>query len=244
MVTHPRIFRLQQVDSTNTWCKQNIINLQHGDAVYTTSQTAGRGRLGRSWHNAPNRALYYSVVFKCPMQDKASIPLAVSLVLEKVLRQMFGITCQVKWPNDLICGGKKLAGILCEAVPEGVICGIGINLAQTQQEFTSEGLPYATSITCQTNALVDMQTVPEQLANALTQAFAQELQEFYKYGFAAVRQAYKETCVNLQRHVFFEGGEGIAVDINESGCLVVQTATGEQAVFTGEVSVKGIYNTL
>lgn len=244
MVKPSRIVCLPQVDSTNTWCKQKISELQHGDAVYTTCQTAGRGRLGRSWNNAPNRALYYSIVLKCDMKEKASLPLAVSLIVAQVLQQQFGVTCKVKWPNDLICGSKKVAGILCEAVPEGIVCGVGINLVQTQQEFLQSELPHATSIACELGEVVDMKTVPNALADALTQAFCNQLTLFYEKGFSVIRQTYKERCVNLQRQVFFEGGQGIAQDIDASGCLVVQTETGNQAIFTGEVSVKGIYNTL
>lgn len=244
MVTSPTLYCLPQVESTNTWCKQNIQRLNHGDAVYTTCQTAGKGRLGSRWQNAPNQALYYSVVFKQPMQDPASLPLAVSLVVVQVLQQQFGITCQVKWPNDLILGGKKLAGILCEATPEAVICGIGINLAQTPQQFLQAHLPHATSVAAHLGGSLSMEHLPQTLAQELTHAFGQQLHQFYQQGFSACRTDYKKSCVNLNRQVFFEGGSGIAVDVDEQGRLVVETRQGEKAVFTGEVRVKGIYETL
>ena len=71
--------------------------------MYTTHQTAGRGRLGRQWADAPGRALYYTVVLKTPLAQPSTLPLFSSLAVADALDQRYGVQCQIKWPNDLCC---------------------------------------------------------------------------------------------------------------------------------------------
>ena len=75
----PALYHLHTVGSTNAWCKERFAGLEDGAAVWADAQTAGRGRLGRAWQNAPGEALYYTVVFKRPFAQPACLPLAVSL---------------------------------------------------------------------------------------------------------------------------------------------------------------------
>ena len=238
MVTTPLF--VSQADSTNSWCRRKLEQLPDGFAVYTTCQTAGRGRCGRAWANAPGQGLYYTVVCKRPMADPAALPLAASLAAMNALEEQVGIHCQVKWPNDLIWQGKKLGGILCEAAQGAILCGIGINLMQDEAYFAQNGLAHGVSAVqipgCRMN-----ENTPEALAQALSEVFADEMELFYRQGFAAIRREYLARCANLGRHVNFDGGEGRAVDVDEAGWLVVKTEAGTQAVFTGEVTVQGIY---
>ena len=157
-----------------------------------------------------------------------------------------------KWPNDLLLGGKKVVGILCEAVNYGTggegrayLCGIGINLAQPQNYFDEAGLPYGTSLALQ-GAKVDLEADPSWLAEGLTDfGFDRALYTFGPEGFAPYREAYAAACVNLGRRVTFAQpggtGEGTAAGIDGEGRLIVRTDSGEEHVFTGEVSVSGIY---
>ena len=278
----PRLCHLAEVDSTNDWAKARLRELSHLDAVYADSQTAGKGRLGRGWTNAGAQALYYTIVCKAPLADPASLPLLASLAVAGAVREEFGLACQIKWPNDLLAGGKKLCGILCEATPDGIVCGIGVNLRQSAAFFAAQGLPYATSVAAALeagqgqaagrmdggdagaeDALPDGkdaaapdaaagQAAPSagaalppdaarRLAERIGARFAALLPGFAQAGFAALRQEYKARCVNLGRPVEFAGGQGIAQDIDENGRLVVETGSGSTAVFTGEVSVRGIY---
>lgn len=249
----PRLTCLAQVDSTNNWAKTHLAELSHLDAVYALSQTAGKGRLGRSWENAGEEALYYTIVCKTPLADPASLPLLASLAVAGALQKLLGLNCQIKWPNDLLAGGKKLCGILCESTPGGIVCGIGVNLRQSEDFFAAHGLPYATSAAA---ALAEQQKnaaaqppPPPTLPSNLTQRLAEEigaqfaalLPVFAQNGFAALRADYCRLCVNLGREVEFAGGRGVARDIDDAGRLVVETTAGETAVFTGEVSVRGIY---
>ena len=239
---------LSECGSTNAYAKEHFEEFGPVGAVYTTNQTAGRGRLGRSWVNAEGRALYYTAVIREPLAQPATLPLLASLAVRRQLQLRYGVDCQIKWPNDLLLNGKKIVGILCESVSygyqqqgRGILCGIGINLAQPQSYFDAMELPHGTSLALQGIA-VDPAADAAALAESMTNfGFDRALYGFEREGFSAIRDAYKARCVNLGRHVTFDGGEGTALDVDEEGRLVVQGAEGSTHVFTGEVSVHGIY---
>ena len=215
---------LSECGSTNAYAKEHFEEFGPVGAVYTTNQTAGRGRLGRSWVNAEGRALYYTAVIREPLAQPATLPLLASLAVRDQLAQRYGVDCRIKWPNDLLLNGKKIVGILCESVSygcqmqgRGIVCGIGINLAQPQSYFDAANLPNGTSLELQ-GAKGDLAADPQ----------------------------YKAACVNLGRHVTFDlpgggTGSGTAIDVDAGGQLIVRTDSGEEKVFTGEVSVHGIY---
>ena len=161
---------LPECGSTNAYVKEHFEEFGPVGAVYTENQTAGRGRLGRSWVNAEGKALYYTVAIREPLAQPATLPLLASLAVRTQLRLRYGVDCQIKWPNDLLLNGKKIVGILCESVSygyqqqgRGILCGIGINLAQPQSYFDAAGLPNGTSLELQ-GAKVDLSTDPAWLA--------------------------------------------------------------------------------
>ena len=172
---------------------------------------------------------------------------------EHTLEDAHNLMAKFRISGVPITEGKKLVGILCESVcygyemqGRGILCGIGINLAQPQSYFDAAALPHGTSLELQ-GAKVDLAADPQWLAEALTDfGFDRPLYSFAKDGFAPFREAYKKACINIGRRVTFDlpgGGEGsgIATDVDEEGRLVVRTDSGEEHVFTGEVSVHGIY---
>ena len=228
---------LPECGSTNAYVKEHFEEFGPVGAVYTENQTAGRGRLGRSWVNAEGKALYYTVAIREPLAQPATLPLLASLAVRTQLKLRYGVDCQIKWPNDLLLNGKKIVGILC---------GIGINLAQPQSYFDAANLPNGTSLALQ-GANVDLAADPAWLAEGLTDfGFDRNLYTFARDGFAPFREEYKAACINLGRRVTFDlpdgsQGAGEAVDVDAEGRLVVRTDAGEQHVFTGEVSVHGIY---
>ena len=216
---------LPECGSTNAYVKEHFEEFGPVGAVYTENQTAGRGRLGRSWVNAEGKALYYTVAIREPLAQPTTLPLLASLAVRTQLKLRYGVDCQIKW---------------------GILCGIGINLAQPQSYFDAAGLPNGTSLALQ-GAKVDLSTDPAWLAEGLTDfGFDRNMYVFARDGFAPFREEYKAACVNLGRRVTFDlpdGGQGAgeAVDVDEEGRLVVRTDSGEVHVFTGEVSVHGIY---
>ena len=239
---------LPECGSTNAYMKEHFEEFGPVGAVYTTNQTAGRGRLGRTWVNAEGKALYYTVAIREPLAQPATLPLLASLAVRRQLALRYGVDCQIKWPNDLLLNGKKIVGILCESVSygyeqqgRGILCGIGINLAQPQEYFDMAGLPHGTSLLLQ-GVNVDLDTDPEWLAQYMTDfGFDRALYTYEEQGLAPYREQYKAQCVNLGRRVTYDGGAGIAKDIDEEGRLIVHDESGDTHVFTGEVSVHGIY---
>ena len=192
---------LSECGSTNAYAKEHFEEFGPVGAVYTTNQTAGRGRLGRSWVNAEGRALYYTAVIREPLAQPATLPLLASLAVRDQLAQRYGVDCRIKWPNDLLLNGKKIVGILCESVSygcqmqgRGIVCGIGINLAQPQSYFDAANLPNGTSLELQ-GAKVDLAADPQWLAEALTDfGFDRPLYTFARGGFAPFRDEYKAAC--------------------------------------------------
>lgn len=244
---------LPECASTNAYAKEHFEEFGSIGAVYTLNQTAGRGRLGRRWESSPGKALYYTVAIREPLAQPSTLPLLASMAVRRQLALRYGVKCEVKWPNDLLLNGKKLVGILCEGVcygfqnqGRGIVCGIGINLAQTQADLDAVGLDHATSLALEGIA-VDLENDPSWLADGLTDfGFDRPMFTFAREGFASFREEYKAACINLGKTVTFDlpgggTGTGVAVDVDEEGRLVVQSEQGEQHVFTGEVSVKGIY---
>ena len=244
-MSEPKLTALPQADSTNLYCKAHLSEMGHFDAVWTTCQTAGRGRRGHVWQNAPGEALYYTILFKEPLADPACLSLASGLAAARALEECFGAECALKWPNDLLLGGKKAVGILCEGFSGAWVSGIGVNLCQSAADFAAAGLPHATSVALRLGRDPGPDAAAR-LAKELTRIFRQDgrLAEFYRRGFAALADEYRARCVNLGRRVTFAGGAGVARAVDDDGRLVVEADGGERHLLSGEVSVQGIYGCL
>ena len=249
--TRENLHVLETVDSTNSFCRRLALEgTPDGTAVLADCQTAGRGRRGRSFQSPAGKGLFFSVLWRPDCAPEELLPLTAlsAVAVCRAIQRVTGVRPQIKWPNDLVLGGRKLAGILTEMSLEGesghvshVVVGIGINLAQPQEYFDAAGLPHGTSLALQ-GVPVDMDTDPEWLAQYMTDfGFDRALYTYEAEGFAPYRERYKALCVNLGRRVTYDGGAGTAVDVDDEGRLIVRDETGDTRVFTGEVSVKGIY---
>lgn len=213
----------------------------HGEVVIAESQTAGRGRRGRSWASPPGRNLHLSVILRpqLPPQRAAELTLLASVATCDACRQA-GVDAGIKWPNDVLVGGRKVAGILTElsAEPEvvhWVVVGIGVNLNAGPDDFPPGVREIATSL-----AEARGQPVPRALfAAALLASLEQWLDVHAADGFGPVREAWRERSVTLGREVRVEsdGAEvaGVAEDVDASGALLVRTAGGVVRVVSGDV---------
>lgn len=241
------VYYLTKTFSTNAWAKAHPHAGRDGGvwAVYTLDQTDGRGRMGRSWLAAPNTCLCYTAVAPWPAESLQALPLLAGLVVCAVLERRYalGARLKLKWPNDVLFDGKKLAGILCEGIssPPRAIVGIGLNLCQTQAMFACAGLLYATSLAAQgvpVNAKQDARAI----AQMLTNAFVEQMPLLRARGFSPYRAQYEERCVTLGRHVSWDGGGGVAQGVEEDGGLLVACDGGGVARrYAGEVNVQGVY---
>jgi BirA family biotin operon repressor/biotin-[acetyl-CoA-carboxylase] ligase len=213
----------------------------HGEVVIAETQTAGRGRRGRTWISPPNRNLYLSVILRpeLPPARAPELTLVSSIAVCDALRHA-GIAAGIKWPNDVLVSGRKIAGILTELAAEPdrvhwVVLGIGVNLNAREEDFPPELRADATS------ALIERgEPVPRALfAAALLSCLEEWIDRHADDGFEAVRQAWLERNVTLGREVSVrtEGREiaGIAEDLDAQGALLVRTTEGVERISSGDV---------
>ncbi len=223
---------LAEVDSSNS---ELMRRARAGDLraqlLVALAQSAGRGRMGRSWLSQPGDALTFSLGLPLQLRDWSGLSLAVGLSVAQSLHPQI----ELKWPNDLWWRQRKLAGILIETANVGAqryaVIGIGINL----KERDAQGL--STAPAWLQEALPGV-TAPQALSRVLG-PLVQTLQRFERDGFAAFRDGFNERDGLRERSVTLsDGTQGVARGVNESGALLVHTAAGVQAVASSEVSVR------
>jgi BirA family biotin operon repressor/biotin-[acetyl-CoA-carboxylase] ligase len=225
MIGRPRVHH-RTTDSTNERAKELALKgAPHGTLVTADEQTAGRGRQGRSWLAPPGKALLMSVVLRDLGAAQAYLPLAAALaVCEASEASAPGVRCAIKWPNDVWVDGRKLAGILVEGRPqEGwAVLGIGLNVTTKQDEFPEELRETATSL-----GTSSIEKVLERLSARLDARLADDP--------ARIVADWSERDALRGRQIRWQGGEGTATGIDESGSLMVETSSGRVALDAGEV---------
>ena len=216
----------------------------HGSVLTTDHQTGGRGRLGRSWVDAPGESLLASVVLRLdlPPDRLGLLPLAVGLSIAEAIDTVTGTrgTARVKWPNDVLIGERKVAGILTEARhgPEGstVIVGMGINVSQ--MAFPDELASRAGSI----RQLVGLEIDREDLLRTLLDALASQLDALAKSPVAAFierfefRMTHRGTRVTVADPMGTET-TGVVLGIAPDGALRLDVAGAERSMYAGDVTV-------
>lgn len=237
----------ESIDSTNTEAKRRAAQDPHGTVYAAEEQTRGKGRLGRQWVSPPGDGLWFTLLLhpECAPEQTAGLTLITGLAVCRAIRNLCHIDAQIKWPNDIVLGSKKLCGILLEMGTENsqvsyVAVGVGINVNTLQ--FPEEIAYKASSLRLETGRTIHR---GELLAEILNE-FEPLLSRYFSKDTGEIMSEYRSLCVTIGRNVSAQraGGEltGIAVDITESGELAVRTPEGStEIIFTGEVSVQGIY---
>ncbi len=225
----------------------------HGTVVAADSQTAGRGRRGRSWASPKGTSIYFTIVVRPAFTpDKASmITLVAALGVAQAIEETTGLTAQIKWPNDIVVHRKKVCGILTEMsiTPEMdeiqfVVAGVGVNTNHNSvEDFPEEIRETATSLKIESGKHIDRAGLLERILAR----FEENYDIFVTTGdLSALRKAYQAHLINMdaQVRVLDPAGEytGTARGITETGELIVERETGESVlVYAGEVSVRGLY---
>ena len=234
---------LPEAPSTNALAAERArAGAPEGLVVVADHQAAGRGRLDRTWQTPPGTAVTFSLVLR-PTVPAASWPWLPLLVGHNVAKSLtaLGYDARVKWPNDVLLDGDlKVAGILVERVdtPEGpaAIVGVGINVAMTAEELP---VPTATSLAVSAPGAPDRSEVLVAAVAAIREGF-DVWQAGGDLATARLATSYRSHCATLGRDVRVDlpgGGElvGRAVDVDEHGRLVVETADGPERVGAGDV---------
>lgn len=215
-----------------------------GTVLVTEHQTAGRGRLGRSFSTPARAALTFSVLLRptVPPHGYGWLPLLMGVAAVHGVRRIAAVRAELKWPNDVLVGGRKLAGILSEAAfgPAGpaVVIGIGLNVSQSREELPVDT---ATSLALSGAACTDR----DPLLRAVLRAFAEHYTRWVEHNGDAERsglaEEYRSCCATLGQRVRVhlpEDGllEGTATGIDAGGQLRVRAEDGrEHALSAGDV---------
>jgi BirA family biotin operon repressor/biotin-[acetyl-CoA-carboxylase] ligase len=230
---------LRRTDSTNERAKEMAMSGAPGGLVVTAAeQTAGRGRRGNPWFAPPGSCLLYSALVRPFAADRAPLlPLAVPIAVCEAAEAVAPVRCQVKWPNDVWVDERKVSGVLVEARPdEGwAVIGVGLNVAITQDDFPVELRETATSL-LPTEAEGGLPPGGAPGVGHALSALNETLGRWIVAPEDEVLDAYRTRDALCGRRISWEGGEGIADEIDERGHLVVEKDGGERvALGAGEV---------
>jgi BirA family transcriptional regulator, biotin operon repressor / biotin---[acetyl-CoA-carboxylase] ligase len=215
-----------------------------GTVLTTDTQTAGRGRMGRTWLSPPGAALMFSVLLRptaVPPARRGWLPLLAGVAITSALRGLTGLDVGLKWPNDVLIGDGKLAGILAEQSADAIVAGAGINVSTQRSELPVET---ATSLL--------LAGPPDLHRGRLLCAVLAEFERLYLAwsgpgaagpgdpDAAGLRERYRDCCVTLGRQVRAElpgGGAitGTALDVDEAGSLRVDTPDGPRTVSAADI---------
>lgn len=242
---------LEQVDSTNTYLKKLAQEgAADGTIVIANEQTAGRGRLGRSFQSKKNTGIYMSMLMRPEqgIENISEITAWVAVAVAKAIEKVAGVKPGIKWVNDLILGKKKICGILTEMAMEGesghiqyLVTGIGINVHNKIEDFPEELRATASSILEETGKQISRAELAATLIQELDTMYQQWPKEKERY-----LAYYREVCVTVGKEIrILRRGEekaGTAVDVTDEFHLQVAYPDGsEEIISSGEVSVRGMY---
>ncbi len=250
---HPwqnQILYFDTIDSTNTRLKAMAREgAPHGTVLIADSQTGGRGRLGRSFHSPAGSGIYMSVLLRpgCKPDQLMHLTCAAAVAVCDGVEAALGIRPGIKWTNDLVWGKRKLAGILTELglAPNGTvdyaIIGVGLNCCQQESDFPEDIRTIAGSLASITGQAIDRAWVAAQLLVAL-----EKMDRGLLTGAEETLHRYRRDCVTLGQEISLVRGDeiryGTALDVDESGALLVRFRSGEtETVNSGEVSIRGMY---
>ncbi len=237
----------EEIGSTNQRAKElGLAGAEEGTLILAEYQSAGRGRLGRTWHSPPGLNIYMSLVLRpdLPPARAPLLTLTAGLAGSEAIGRVIGQQPQVKWPNDLILQDRKIAGILSEMEVQDssvrfVVLGVGINVNPAEDDFPPELRDQAGSLRIATGRTWDR--------NLVLAAFLSELEKYYKLlcqgQWDEVLNTYRRVCQTIGSRVRFDRKgtliEGMAMDLDHTrAVLVKQDKDGRiVAITTGDVSL-------
>jgi len=235
-----KIITLEQVNSTNSYAKINIDNFDDKTVICAKHQTSGRGRLSRSWVDLGEGNLFMSIILKPSETFNEIYPNLtqyLSVCLCKVL-ETYGLAPQIKWPNDVLIDGKKIAGILSETVMQsggklkGLVLGIGVNLKAKQEDTDAIPDRIVTSLNLEINKEVNS----DEFMNNLLNEFFKNYDKFLEKGFEYIKDSYtnRNCFLNKELNVqtFNKTESGLASSVNNKGELVLLTKENKELVLT------------
>lgn len=242
---HPVAIEIvKRTGSTNSDLLERIDSLARPTLLLALSQTAGRGRNGRAWHSEPGASLTFSLAWKFPLapHQLAGLPLAVGVALAHALGKL-GIQVRLKWPNDVLKNGGKLAGVLIETphTPQSgngtwAVIGVGINmtLPDSLEEKIGTGAADAPRLS-QLDRSILMAVLLDELAHALT-LFGREGLKAFVLSWNELHAFAGQEVVVIDRGQIMR--RGVAAGIEGDGRLLLDCVDGRIAISAGDVSLR------
>ena len=238
----PQLVILSETTSTNDVLRSLAdAGAARGTIVISESQTAGRGQAGRTWVSPPGKSLLFSILVRNDTgrdgaPDPSTTPIRVGLALCTAITRVGGLAVQIKWPNDIVHDGKKIAGILCEGASGStgafVVAGIGINTHQIEGDWPLDLRAPATSLLLATGRKVSRA--------ALVGAIAESLRPFRLEGAlgpSVLTEFRDQDALFGKRITLDDGSTGTACGIDAHGALLVQSSLGIHTIRAGSVSL-------
>lgn len=220
--------------------------VREGVVVFAESQTRGRGRLGRKWISPANKGLWFSILLRPRLhpQESTQLTIASAVALRRAIISATGLRPEIKWPNDLLIGGKKVAGILTELSAEvdrvhHIILGIGVDVNVAASELPAAIRPIATSLKIETG--LDISRV--ELAASILRELDHDYARLGMGKFSAVADEWEAGCATIGRNVSVRMGDrqinGRAESLDDDGALLVRTEHGHlERVIGGDVTLE------
>jgi len=235
----PAIVRLAAAESTQAvaW-ELAAAGAPDGTVVVADHQSGGRGRRGRAWVDAPGTSLLASILVRPALAPPlwAAFSLTTAVAVAEALRRLTALEARLKWPNDVLVGDRKIAGILVESRAGAeplLVIGVGINLAQ--REFPSDLAARATSVALETGQAPPRDAVLE----VLLEEFAAWRRRLEGEGFARVRARWLALADTIGRRVTVDAVSGVAVDLAPDGALLVEAHGRVRRIVAGEIAEPG-----
>ena len=237
------------IDSTNTLARELARQgAAHGTVLIADHQTGGRGRRGRSFHSPAGAGIYMSAILRphCAPQEIMHLTCAAAVAMCDAVEAAAGFRPRIKWTNDLVCGKRKIAGILTELGFDNsgnvdfAVIGIGINCLQQESDFPEEIRAIAGSLASVSGKKIDRAAVAAAMMDALYRMDLNLLS-----GTQDTLNHYRRDCITLGKEISLVRGDeirhGTALDIDEEGALIVKFPDGRtETVNSGEVSIRGM----
>jgi BirA family transcriptional regulator, biotin operon repressor / biotin---[acetyl-CoA-carboxylase] ligase len=227
--------RLHEPECESTQALLLDSGLPEGAVATTDHQTAGRGRLGRTWEEAPGAAVLVSVLLRPPAGRRApELSLVAAVATAEAVEAATGLSAQIKWPNDVMLDRRKVAGILAEMRGTDVVVGIGVNVNQTRAQLPADARTPAASLRTVTGSEHDREALLETLLALLDDAYAR----WREGGLDAVYDGLGARDFLRGRRVRHDGDIATAAMVDRQGRLLLDLPGGERrAVESGEVEL-------
>ena len=215
----------------------------HGSLCLCECQTAGRGRMDRTWSSPEGQGVWLSVLLRphMPVENAPLVTFCCALAMTKAVREVTGLDAKIKWPNDLVLNGRKLCGILLEmgfdAQGYYVVAGTGLNVRRGA---------YPPDLAERATSIEEWAEIPDRgaVVAAYLAALEEALSAVEQQGFAGIAEGFRRECITLGSPVHVLGTDctftGMAEDIDETGALLVRTEGELRRVLAGDVSVRGV----